>query len=94
MRKKTYVFDRETLEVLNTLKEELGKKETQIIREALRLYLDNYRTERELLAELKVLVGKIETLFSRTSELSYRLGVCEERNRHLHEEIRRLREGQ
>jgi len=45
LRKKTYVFDEDTLNILKTLREELGKKETQIIKEALRLYFDNHREQ-------------------------------------------------
>lgn len=91
MKKKTYVFDDDTLEVLKTLREELGKKETQIIREALRLYFDNHRNNRELMLSLNDLLNRIESIVSRISELSYRLGRCEERNRTLEEELRKLR---
>ncbi|RLJ70081.1 hypothetical protein BCF55_0343 [Hydrogenivirga caldilitoris] len=91
MKKKTYVFDNATLEVLQTLREELGKKETQIIREALRLYLDNHRTNGEVMNSLNKLVERIENVVERVSELSYKLGRCEERTKRLEEEIRKLR---
>ena len=94
MQKKTYVFDDNTLEVLKTLREELGKKETQIIKEALRLYFENHRNNREVMASLNELVGRIEAIVSQIAELSYRLGECEERNRVLEGELRKLKRNQ
>lgn len=94
MQKKTYVFDDNTLEVLKTLREELGKKETQIIKEALRLYFENHRNNREVMASLNELVGRIEAIVSQIAELSYRLGKCEERNRVLEGELRKLKRNQ
>ncbi len=91
MRKKTYLFDPDTLEILETLKAELGKKETQIIREALRLYLQSYMRERRLLDAVDDLAEKIEGITLKVSELSYKLGRCEERNRILEEELRKLK---
>ncbi len=91
MRKKTYVFDDSTLSILETLREELGKKETQIIREALRLYFDNHREHVNLMNSLGELVERIERVVRQISELSYRLGRCEERTRALEEELKRLR---
>ena len=91
MKKKTYLFDSETVEILNTLKEELGKKETQIIREALRLYFDNHRNEKRLMDSVNELIDRIERLVNQISELSYRLGKCEERNRIFEEELKKLR---
>lgn len=91
MKKKTYIFDPDTVEILNTLKEELGKKETQIIREALRLYFESRRNEKKLMDSVNDLVEKIDEFADRISDLSYRLGRCEERNRVLEEELKRLR---
>lgn len=91
MRKKTYLFDPDTLEILETLKAELGKKETQIIREALRLYLQSHMRERKLLDAVDDLAERIERIALKVSELSYKLGRCEERNRVLEEELRKLR---
>jgi len=91
LRKKTYVFDDHTLEVLQVLKEELGKKETQIIREALRLYFENHRNSRNLMSSVNELVERMENIVKQISELSYRLGRCEERARRLEEEIRKLK---
>jgi len=93
LRKKTYVFDGETLDILKILKEELGKKETQIIREALKLYFDNHRERENLLNSLSGVMDRIEKVMRQISELSYRLGKCEERNRILEEEVKRLRKG-
>ncbi len=91
MRKKTYLFDSDTLEILSTLKEKMGKKETQIIREALRLYLDSYMKERKLLDTVSEFMDKIERIADQISDLSYRLGRCEERNRILEAELRKLK---
>ncbi len=94
MRKKTYVFDEDTLDILRSLREELGKKETQIIREALKFYFDHHREQVSLMNSLGNLMEKIERIVRQISELSYRLGRCEERNRILEEELRKLgREG-
>jgi len=79
--KKTYVFDKKTLEILKNLKEELGKSETQIIKEALRLYH-------------KVLHGEYDEfrcMAEKLAEVSYKLGALEERLRILEEELRRLK---
>jgi len=91
LKKKTYVFDSRTLEVLKLLCEELGKKETQIIREALKLYFDHHRSRKELISSVESLVERIERITNQVAELSYKLGRCEERNRNLEEEIRRLK---
>ncbi len=91
MRKKTYLFDNHTVDIIQILKEELGKKETQIIKEALRLYFDNHRSNEEILKSFKDLIDKIESIVEKVSELSYRLGRCEERNRRLDKELRKLR---
>jgi len=91
LRKKTYVFDEDTLDILRTLREELGKKETQIIREALKLYFDRHREQVSFMNSLGNLMEKIERIVRQISELSYKLGRCEERNRILEEELRRLR---
>jgi len=85
------VFDDNTLEVLKTLREELGKKETQLIKEALRLYFDNHRSNGEVMSSLNELINRIESIVSQVSELSYKLGKCEERNRALERKLRRLR---
>jgi len=93
LRKKTYVFDEDTLNILKTLREELGKKETQIIKEALRLYFDNHREQVDFMKSLGNLMERIERVVKQVSQLSYRLGRCEERNRILEEELRRFRSG-
>ncbi len=85
------MFDDETLDVLSILREELGKKETQIIREALRLYFENHRNNRELMSSLNELIERIEGIVSQVSQLSYKLGRCEERCRALEGELERLR---
>ncbi len=71
-KKKTYVFNKHTLEVLDALKNMTKKSETQIIVEALELLEEYIRKEKELDNGLDILLEKI-------SELSYKLGKCEER---------------
>lgn len=80
MKKKTYVFDGKTLEVLNTLKIELGKKETQIIREALRLYYENQKNHREILLSAK-------DMERRLSEIERRLDKIEELLREIRDRL-------
>jgi peptidoglycan hydrolase CwlO-like protein len=94
LKKKTYLFDDDTLEVLKVLRQELGKKETQIIREALNLYFNNHKNQTELMSSVNELLEKIEAIVSKVSELSYQLGRCEERNRMLMEELERLKRGE
>ncbi len=91
MRKKTYVFDNETLRILEEIKRELGKKETQILKEALRLYYEHHRSVKREISRLEAMVREIEKLTGKISELSYKLGRCEERVRFLEEEVRKLR---
>ena len=71
-KKKTYVFNKHTLEVLDGLKNVTKKSETQIIVEALELLEEYLRKDKELDSSLDILLDKI-------SELSYKLGKCEER---------------
>ncbi len=93
MRKKTYVFDGDTIRILEEIKVELGKKETQILKEALRLYYEHHQSMKRDLDRLETLVRDLERMVERISELSYKLGKCEERLRSLEEEIRRIRGG-
>jgi translation initiation factor 2B subunit (eIF-2B alpha/beta/delta family) len=71
-KKKTYVFNQHTLEILDALKDMTKKSETQIIAEALELLEGYIRKEKELDNSLDILLEKI-------SELSYKLGKCEEK---------------
>ncbi len=71
-KKKTYVFNQHTLSTLSKLKDMTKKSETQIITEALDLYEEYLRKERELDNGLDLLLEKI-------ANLSYKLGKCEEK---------------
>ncbi len=69
MKKKTYVFDPNTLEILESLKGELGKKEVQILREALALYRDKVRGVKESLSKVENLSSKMDMVLVRLFEL-------------------------
>ncbi len=71
-KKKTYVFNQHVLDILERLKEKTKKSETQIITEALELLEEYVRKEKELNSSLDILLDKI-------SDLSYKLGKCEEK---------------
>lgn len=90
MRKKTYVFDGDTLRILEEIKTELGKKETQILKEALRLYYEHHMSMKRDMSRLESMIRDFEELMDRISELSYRLRRCEERLKSLEEEVRKL----
>ena len=71
-KKKTYVFSTHTLNILEELKNITKKSETQIITEALELLEEYVKKDKELDSSLDVLLDKI-------SDLSYKLGKCEEK---------------
>ncbi len=71
-KKKTYVFDNQTIELLEELKNITGKSETRIICEALELYEEYIKKDGNLRNSLEVLLDKI-------TELSYKLGKCQAR---------------
>jgi len=93
LKKKTYVFDGETIKILEEIKLELGKKETQILREAIRLYYDHNLEMRAQMSRLEEAVSKIADLVEKIGDLSYKIGRCEQRLSELQEEIRRLKGG-
>ena len=93
MKKKTYILDQNTLNILGTLCRELGKKETQIIKEALRVYLESHNRNQHFIDSMAEAMSKMEQALERVAELSYKLGRCEERNRALQQEISRLKSG-
>jgi predicted RNase H-like nuclease (RuvC/YqgF family) len=92
LKKKTYVFDGETIKILEEIKLELGKKETQVLREAIRLYHRHHMDMKTEMMRLEKAVERIEKLADRISELSYKLGRCEEKLSRLQEEIDRLKD--
>ncbi len=77
MRKKTYMFDEYTLEILEYLKKKSGKKEVQIIKEAIRAYKDNHENNEKIMGQLENLSENMRSILEMVADLSYRLGVCE-----------------
>ncbi len=90
MRKKTYVFDEDTLEILENLKCSMNKKEISIIKEALRMYHEMHNNQENLYKMVKEIISQLEYITSKIENLSYELGQCRERNRHLEEMLRKL----
>jgi predicted RNA-binding protein with EMAP domain len=74
-KKKTYMFSEETIQTLERLKKITNKKETQIISEALDVYLEYLEREKEFNDNLKFMTQTIQ-------ELSKKLGACEEKLKH------------
>ncbi len=71
-KKKTYVFNEKTISNIEKLKNLTNKKETQIISEAVAVYLEYIERDKRFNDKLEFMVKEIENL-------SYRLGVCEEK---------------
>ena len=90
-KKKTYVFDQDTLNILEALKRDLGKKETQILKEALRLYMEHHKGMSAMTTTAQEFLKSVENLTKHVSDLSYRLGRCEAEKERLKSELDRLR---
>ncbi len=73
MKKKTYVFDSSTLELLESLKKELGKKEVQILREALRVYGEKVQSLKESVSHMGSVVSKMDMVLVNMFELSSKI---------------------
>ncbi|MBK3331648.1 hypothetical protein GWK41_01045 [Persephonella atlantica] len=69
MKKKTYVFDQETLNNLSQIRDLTGKKETQILKEAIRFYLSYLKDEERILSKNLMLSEKLEKLVEQLSEI-------------------------
>ncbi len=69
MKKKTYVFDKNTLEILDSLKQELGKKEVQILKEALSLYKEKVSEAKESIRYVEHISSKLDTIIKGIAEL-------------------------
>ena len=93
MKKKTYVFDGETIKILEEIKLELGKKETQILREAIRLYYEQNLEMKAQMSRLEEAVSMLAELLERMKDLSLKLDRFEENLSELQDEIRRLKSG-
>ncbi len=83
MKKKTYIFDEDTLEILDQLKCDLNQKEVSIIKDALRSYYEVQCNKKELYKTLNEVVSQLNHIVQKIEELSYALGQCRERNRQL-----------
>jgi len=77
MKKKTYVFGERAIQALEELKRLTNKKETQIIEEALLLYLDYLQGKECVYSEVKKITDNLGLIVSKVEELSYKLGRCE-----------------
>ncbi len=71
-KKKTYIFSEKTISNLEKLKDLTNKKETQIISEAVAVYLEYLERDKRFNDKLEFMVKEIENL-------SYKLGACEEK---------------
>jgi len=83
LKKKTYIFDEDTLEILDQLKCDLNQKEVSIIKDALRSYYEVQCNKKELYKTLNEVVSQLNHIVQKIEELSYALGQCRERNRQL-----------
>ena len=90
MRKKTYMFDDETLDLLYELKCNLNKKEVGIIKEALKVYYEFHCNQENIYNSLNHIVSKLDMIVSKIEKLSYELGQCRERNKYLEKHLKNL----
>ncbi len=92
MKKKTYIFDDDTLDMIDHLKYELNQKEVVILKEAIRM-LYEYNCERKKKENiLNDIIQKLDYIIRRIEELSFELGKCKERNRYLEDKVKKLLE--
>ncbi len=80
-KKKTYMFTENTISTLEKLKKLTNKKETQIISEALEVYLSYLERQKRFDDNLSVMLEKLE-------DLSKRLGSCEEKLKEFQKETK------
>ncbi len=90
LRKKTYMFDDETLDLLNELKCNLNKKEVGIIKEALKMYYEVQCNQETVYKSLNDIVSQLNMIVTKIEKLSYELGQCRERNRYLENYIKNM----
>ena len=90
MKKKTYVFDDSTLDMIDKLKCELNQKEVTILKEAVRLLHEYHCNRKETYDYMKEIVRKLDYIVERIEFLSYQLGQCRERNEQLERKLREL----
>jgi len=94
LKKKTYIFDEDTLEILDQLKCDLNQKEVSIIKDALRSYYEVQCNKKELYKTLNEVVTQLNHIVQKIEELSYALGQCRERNRQLEKILDELKREQ
>jgi DNA-binding transcriptional regulator GbsR (MarR family) len=90
LRKKTYILDDTTLDMLDRLKCELNQKEVSVIKEAVRKLHEYHCTRQKTYETLNEIVEKLNYIVQRIEELSYKLGKCEERNRYLERKLSKM----
>jgi len=91
LKKKTYIFDEDVLEILDQLKCDLNQKEVAIIKDALRSYYEVQCNKREVYKTLHDVVSQLDNIIRKIEELSYALGQCRERNRQLEKIVKELK---
>lgn len=92
MKKKTYIFDDSTLDMIDKLKCELNQKEVTVLKEAIRKLYEQSCEKRKNEDTLKEIVKKLDYIVKRIEELSFELGKCKERNRYLESKLRKFME--
>ncbi|ACO03793.1 MAG TPA: hypothetical protein DEP48_04495 [Persephonella sp.] len=72
-KKKTYVFEKDTLKKLEQIKELTGKSETQILKDAIDLYLNLINDDKEGLDSIKDITDKLVRVVDRLEILLEKL---------------------
>ncbi|WP_457640433.1 hypothetical protein [Persephonella sp.] len=74
-KKKTYVFEEETLDTLKKIKQKTGKSETQILKEAIILYEkylnddeDGIKTIKDIASKLEKIVNRLDLILTKLSD--------------------------
>ena len=79
-KKKTYIFNEDTLRNLEGIQQITRQTETQIISDALKIYEEYLKKETNIMTKLDLVLEKIE-------KLSLELGACKERLRDCEEKL-------
>ena len=87
MKKKTYVFNEKVLSSLEEIKKLTNKKETQILEEAIMLYLEYLNGKNSIIDDIKKITDNLNEIISKVEELSYKLGKCEAEREFLRKEL-------
>ncbi len=92
MKKKTYIFDDNTLDMIDHLKCELNQKEVVILKEAIRMLYESKYERKKKEDLLNEIVRKLDYIVRRIEDLSFELGKCKERNKYLEDKLKRFME--